>query len=100
VQKRGQELYPWLPVKYLLRNNFDSLHFIDKIHAPLVMIHGDKDAIIPVLHGKTLFEKAVQPKKIYIYEGVGHTDFSMEQILAPLATALSEMPLMEKRKSY
>lgn len=100
VQKRGQELYPWLPVKYLLRDNFDSLHFIDKIHAPLVMIHGDKDTIIPVAHGKTLFEKAVQPKKIYIYEGVGHTDFTMEQILAPLTTALSEMPLKEKRKSY
>jgi fermentation-respiration switch protein FrsA (DUF1100 family) len=100
VQKRGQELYPWLPVKYLLRDNFDSLHFIDKIHAPLVMIHGDKDAIIPVAHGKTLFQKAVQSKKIYIYDGVGHTDFSMEQILVPLATSLSEMPLMEKRKSF
>ncbi len=100
VQKRGQELYPWLPVKYLLRDNFDSYHFIDKINAPLVMIHGDADAVIPVSHGKTLLEKSVQPKKLYIYEGIGHTDFSLEQILAPLTTALSEMPLMEKRKSY
>lgn len=100
VQKRGQELYGWLPVKYLLRDNFDSYHFIDKINAPLVMIHGDKDAVIPLSHGKTLFEKAVQPKKIYIYEGVGHTDFSMEQILDPLSIGLTEMPLKENRKAY
>lgn len=100
VQQRGKELYGWLPVKYLLQDNFDSYHFIDKIHAPLVMIHGDKDTIIPVSHGKALFDKAVQPKKIYIYKGIGHTDFTMEQILQPLAIGLTEMPLKETRKSY
>lgn len=90
VQKRGQELYPWLPVKFLLRDNFNSMKHIAHIHSPLLIIHGEKDAVIPATHGIALFNEANEPKKIILYPSVDHTSFSITQIIEPLEAALAE----------
>jgi fermentation-respiration switch protein FrsA (DUF1100 family) len=39
---------------------------------PLLIIHGDRDSIVPVDHGKRLFELAQEPKQIWIVSAGGH----------------------------
>jgi fermentation-respiration switch protein FrsA (DUF1100 family) len=49
------------------------LRWIDKISPrPLLLIHGDKDDLVPVEHARKLIEKAGEPKKLIIIPGVGH----------------------------
>jgi uncharacterized protein len=40
---------------------------------PLLMIHGDQDALIPYRHSQALFELAADPKELWIVPGAGHT---------------------------
>jgi dipeptidyl aminopeptidase/acylaminoacyl peptidase len=49
------------------------LKWIDKV-APrsLLLIHGEKDDLVPVEHAHKLFEKAGEPKKLVIIPGAGH----------------------------
>ncbi len=49
------------------------LRWIDKISPrPLLLIHGNKDDLVPVEHARKLFEKALEPKKLLIIPGAGH----------------------------
>jgi uncharacterized protein len=57
---------------------------IGSVEAPLLMLHGAKDAIIPLRHGEVLFAAANQPKTMVVYPEAHHDDYSGEQILTPL----------------
>ena len=70
----ARRLYPFLPVWPLLRTKYDSLSKIVKVQAPLLVLHGDSDDIVPVEAGKKLFEAANEPKEFYIISGAGHND--------------------------
>jgi fermentation-respiration switch protein FrsA (DUF1100 family) len=76
VENRAAELYPYLPVRYLLRDKFYSERKIGSVHVPLLIFHGELDAVIPVAHGKRLYELANEPKMLITCPGVGHTDFA------------------------
>ncbi len=56
--------------------NFDKvapIKWIDKIAPrPLLLVHGDRDDLVPVEHAHRLFEKAGEPKKLVILPGAGH----------------------------
>jgi fermentation-respiration switch protein FrsA (DUF1100 family) len=64
--------YGWLPVQLLLLDRFDSLDTIAKVHAPLIIIHGDADPIIPFALGKRLFDAAPEPKRFVAIPGGTH----------------------------
>jgi len=38
------------------------------------VIHGDRDEIVPLIHGEALFEAATSPKQLHVVAGVGHND--------------------------
>jgi len=49
------------------------IKWIDKISPrPLLLVHGDKDDLVPVEHARRLFKKAGEPKKLAILPGAGH----------------------------
>lgn len=49
------------------------LKWIDKISPrPLLLIHGDKDDLVPVAHARELYKKAGEPKKLVIIPGAWH----------------------------
>jgi len=62
---------------YLISSEFDSLSRIQNVHAPLLVIHGTKDDIIPIELGRKLFEHANPPKTFEAIEGAGHNNISM-----------------------
>ncbi len=70
----GTYHYPILPVRYLLWDTFDSLSKIRNVHAPLLIIHGTGDTVVPFAQGKGLFEAANEPKEMLSISGVGHAN--------------------------
>jgi fermentation-respiration switch protein FrsA (DUF1100 family) len=58
----------------LVFRGFDSKSKIAKIRAPLLFFHGDRDEIIPLKLGRSLFEAAPKPKWFIEIPGAGHND--------------------------
>lgn len=48
----AEQSYPWLPVAALLNHDFDTLGVADEIDESLLVIHGAKDSLIPIEHGR------------------------------------------------
>ena len=55
-----------------MKDQFISRDFIGKVKAPLLVLHGDADRVIPVEQGRRLFEMANEPKELVILPGEGH----------------------------
>jgi fermentation-respiration switch protein FrsA (DUF1100 family) len=68
----GAEIYWWLPVRLLMKDRFLSRDHIRAVQAPILIVHGDADRLIPVAHGRRLYELANEPKEIEIIEGGRH----------------------------
>jgi fermentation-respiration switch protein FrsA (DUF1100 family) len=66
--------YPYVPVRWLLTDRFDSLAKIAAIAAPLFLAHGDRDRVVPQRFGSALFATAVEPKEALWIDGAGHED--------------------------
>ena len=81
----AKESYWWLPVDYLIRDKFESWKKIGRITAPITMIHGDADAVIPIAHSQRLFSLANEPKTRIVLEGVGHVDAHPDIVMKELA---------------
>ena len=73
VPEMGKKHYPWIPVKYLSKFHYSTIDKIQSITCPKLVIHSPDDEIVPFEHGKSLFEKAVQPKEFLKIKG-GHNE--------------------------
>lgn len=62
--------YPWAILKPWDR--FESLEKMNSINAPLLILHGQLDRIVPFSQGKALYEAANQPKKMIAFEKGDH----------------------------
>ncbi|TYP92566.1 hypothetical protein LX73_1928 [Fodinibius salinus] len=61
----GADLYPWLPVRWMLKYDYNTLAHIREIDEPIFMAHSKDDQIVPYHHGQQLFE-IVQESKRFI----------------------------------
>lgn len=67
--------YFMFPVKYLVKDTFDSKHRIQTLQAPLLVLHGQKDRTVPVAQGKEMFETApVEDKTLKLYPDGAHVN--------------------------
>ena len=53
---------------------YPSLRLIAGLRAPLLVLHGEDDMIVPVEHGRALFDAAPEPKRLLVVPGAGHDD--------------------------
>jgi uncharacterized protein len=67
----GQRRYPYFPIRWLIRNPFESIARVDKIGSPTLFLHSPEDAVIPIAEGRRLFDAAPQPKQFVEVDG-GH----------------------------
>ena len=70
--KAAKIYYPYLPVKFLLKDKYESEKKIKNIKTPVLIMHGKKDNIVPFYMGKKLFEIANKPKKFLQIEEDDH----------------------------
>lgn len=64
--------YPIFPVRRLMRDRFDNIGKIAAIDAPLMIVHGDDDTVVPPGMGPSLLAAARQPKRGLFLSRVGH----------------------------
>ncbi len=64
--------YWYVPVSWLMRDQFRSVDLIGGLKAPLLALHGDADATIPLRFGEELFAAAPAPKQFVRLPGAGH----------------------------
>lgn len=80
ISDRGQETYWYLPVKYLVRDDFSNTKYIADVKAPILIIHGDQDDVIPHSHSETLAQLVTSPYKLIIYPNVNHSNYNSREV--------------------
>jgi uncharacterized protein len=66
--------FPIVPVRWLMLDQFRSDERIEKVQAPLLIMHGDQDWVIPIRLGERLFKLAHNPKRFVRIAGGHHDD--------------------------
>lgn len=77
-------LYPWLPVRLIMRNHFDNLGRVVDVHAPWIVFHGEHDAEVPFPEGQAL--AAAYPLAHLVPLNAGHNDGVVKDSRVALAT--------------
>lgn len=70
--------HPWLPVEPFVLDRYETIKIVDKIEAPILVLHCEQDPIVPVAMGYRVYEAASEPKRIATFaEGrhLNHTQF-------------------------
>lgn len=66
--------YGGLPLHWLLGAEFRLIDRLPLLSLPKLMIHGDRDQLIPLELGRQVFETARAPKSLYVIPGADHND--------------------------
>jgi hypothetical protein len=67
--------YPWLPVKWLLRDRYDSAAHLTAIARPVIVAVAADDAIVPARFGRALYAALPEPKRLLVIDAAGHNDW-------------------------
>jgi fermentation-respiration switch protein FrsA (DUF1100 family) len=70
--------YPFIP-RAAVPDAYPSLRLVRELEAPLLVLHGERDEIVPLSSGQALFDAARVPKRMQVFPRLGHND------LVPLA---------------
>lgn len=65
---------PIMPLRWVMRDQFRSDERIARVTAPLLIMHGARDATIPISFGERLFALAHEPKQFVRFPDGGHND--------------------------
>lgn len=90
----GSHHYPWLPVAPLIRDRFPIDAQIANVRAPVLIIAGEADDIVPVRFSRAVHERAAEPKRLVVFAGVGHNDPELlagERMIAAIIEFLAEV---------
>jgi hypothetical protein len=91
--------FPFLPVRRLMRDPFRSDLAIPAVRMPLLVVHGDKDPIIPIASGRRLYELAKAPKRFLAVPGGGHVVLGASGVFAEICDWLEGLPVQDRPNS-
>jgi fermentation-respiration switch protein FrsA (DUF1100 family) len=74
--------YWFVPVRMIMKDQFRSDLRVDKVTAPVLVVHGENDAVVPVALGERLFGLIRAPKRFVRIAGAGHNDLGMRAVAA------------------
>ncbi|KAB2939739.1 MAG: alpha/beta hydrolase [Hyphomicrobium sp.] len=66
--------YPYLPVRPFMFDRYETMRHLPRVKAPLLVMHGEDDRVIPVDMGKAIYAAAKAPKEIVTFPRAGHSD--------------------------
>jgi len=92
---RAAELYPVLPIAWFMSDQFVSRSAIARVDMPVLIAHGDQDTVIPVAHGRRLFELAREPKQLEIFAGGDHDSLVRDGIYVRIERFLERLRRVE-----
>ena len=87
----GKDKYPYLPVRLLLKDKYESDKKIKNINRPILIMHGKVDNIVPFHMGKRIYELANEPKYSYFSEYDDHMMEYNEKLLKALKDFINSL---------
>jgi pimeloyl-ACP methyl ester carboxylesterase len=82
-----------------MRDQYRSIEIIRQVKAPILVMHGTADRVIPYAFGEALFAAAPEPKRFVRFEGAGHTVLlekgglaAVEEFLKPIEATIPLPP--------
>lgn len=72
----GSHHYPWLPVKWMLRDRYDNAMHLASFSKPVVVAIAERDSIVPSRFGRALYESMQGPKHLLLMKGADHNDWT------------------------
>lgn len=93
VAARAAEIYYYVPVQWLIHDRFESLDYLKQVHAPVLILHGETDTVIPITQGRAMLAAANAPKKGIFFPHVGHMDFPTADVIAAMREMLAANPV-------
>jgi fermentation-respiration switch protein FrsA (DUF1100 family) len=78
----GMHRYWFVPVRLLMKDQFRSDLHIGKVTAPVLILHGDRDDIVPIALAERLYALINAPKRFVRFAGIGHEDFGAQAVEA------------------
>jgi uncharacterized protein len=82
--------YPFVPVRWLMKDQFRSDLRMASVPAPLLVLHGARDTIVPIEYGERLFGLAREPKRFVRFPEGEHEDLDRYGALAAVRTFLDD----------
>ena len=78
----GAGHYWFVPVRLLMKDQFRSDLRIGKVTAPVLVLHGDRDRVVPIALGERLYDLINAPKRFVRFPGAGHEDLGVGAVEA------------------
>jgi hypothetical protein len=78
----GAAAYWFVPVRLLMKDQFRSDLRIGRVTAPVLVMHGERDAVVPIAMGERLYELIKAPKRFVRFPGVGHNELGAHGAVA------------------
>ena len=72
VPAMARAVYPFLPLWPFVRTRYDNEAKAPRLTVPLLVLHGDRDEVVPFTQGRRVFEAAPGPKRFFAIPGAGH----------------------------
>jgi fermentation-respiration switch protein FrsA (DUF1100 family) len=82
--------YWFVPVRWLMKDQFRSDLRVGKVAAPVLVLHGERDNVVPIALGERLYALVNAPKRFVRFPGAGHNDLGANGAVAAAKTFLAE----------
>ena len=92
--------YPWLPARFLMTDRYETLPAARRVTAPVLVVHGEADDIIPVDMGREVAAAVAGPSQVATFPGAGHSDhylFGSYDVIFAWLGRLFERPALPRQ---
>ena len=81
--------FPWVPVRWLLEDRFDSIAHAPRLDAPVTVVIAERDEVIARRHSDALVAALPRERtRTHVIAGAGHNTIDMAPSYAPLLAGL------------
>ena len=87
----AKNVYPYFPIKFLLKDKYESDKKIKNLKSPILIMHGEADKIVPFWMGKKIYELANEPKYSYFPKKDNHMMEYNEKMIVILKEYLKSL---------
>jgi fermentation-respiration switch protein FrsA (DUF1100 family) len=74
IPEMARAVYPFLPLWPFVRTRYDNVAKVSRLRMPLLVLHGERDEIVPFAQGRRVFDAAPEPKRFFAIPGASHND--------------------------
>ena len=74
----GAKAYPFLPVRWLMLDRYETTRYIANVKVPVLILHGERDAIVPAAMGREIARLANEPKRLVLFPEGQHSSLYVD----------------------